>query len=333
MDTDQDGFSDGLEFESGTDPSNADDTPNLGQELVAYWPLDSDLIDYVGGNHGMPKGKTAIEFVDSPLGGAVQLNGIDQFIQIDPTSEDTFDFKDDDFSISCWFELHTLGSTTQLYENGGPHWWGARQSLQRLQFRPAVAKNGIRDGRRFYVGKALNNALKARTRHHFVAVYRHDKEQINLFFDGASAEDASQSDVLFGGDVTEKGGPRLGGAHGTFQFWKGVIDDVAIWRRALTPPEINRLWARGNGAAVSDLTPIPGLPMFHIRRTAYNEGTKIITFTWPSVPGRVYSVETSDDLRTWVEVNDAILAEEKQTSYFVPARGRRAVYVRVKRIK
>ena len=96
--------------------------------------------------------------------------------------------------------------------------------------------------------------------HHVVGVAR-DGESYSLWIDGALVETRtnllpnitnSVNSVLIGGNPDTP--------QDDFRTWNGNIDDVAVWKRALSDDEVNELFTNGNSIQFlidNDVTPTP----------------------------------------------------------------------------
>ena len=96
--------------------------------------------------------------------------------------------------------------------------------------------------------------------HHVVAIYDHKSSRNLVFVNGERADVARLGGLTMrvGLNNTPGTGPmHIGGNSATNPgetiprgAWNGTIDDLAIWRRALTPKEIGALYNDGAGAPV-----------------------------------------------------------------------------------
>jgi len=79
---------------------------DLTDSLIAHWPFDGDLEDKQGANHGTLMGADdEAVFEGGILGDGIFLDGIDQYVEIDPLKEANFDFLSSNFSVSAWFQV------------------------------------------------------------------------------------------------------------------------------------------------------------------------------------------------------------------------------------
>lgn len=89
----------------------------------------------------------------------------------------------------------------------------------------------------------------------------------------------------------------------------GKIDDLAIWDQALTEEEITLLWSQ----AVTPLNVFGGGAPFQINSIEAVIGEA--TLAWNSLPSRTYSIDRSDDLLTWIELDDSLPSQGETTTF------------------
>jgi len=93
------------------------------------------------------------------------------------------------------------------------------------------------------------------------------------------------------------------------ESFTGVLDDVAMWDRALTAEEIMTVFTSGPLAVER--------PAKELAVTAFDlsEITGEFTLTWNSSPGELYSVKYSTDLINWdADLDDGILGDDGETT-------------------
>ena len=135
-DSDGDKKKDGKEVENMTNPNDASDPPppDASDIVVAYWALDTDVMDAVGNSHGEvvdgdnPDGN----FETGKLGGALLLDGASEFVEINPENGDLLSGHDPDtgepreggFSITTWFKVGLFEKTWQalVAKGEGNNW-------------------------------------------------------------------------------------------------------------------------------------------------------------------------------------------------------------------
>jgi hypothetical protein len=220
--------------------------PKLEEGLVGYWPFDENLLDTAGGHHGAGRGSDLITFADGRFGSGIVLDGVDQFVEITGGAESDFDFAGQSMSVSAWFKVGSFDTNWQalVAKGEGGNWRTHRRSDgSGMAFSAGPGNNDTPDS-----GVDVNDG----TLHHLVAVAR-DGEGSELWIDGvlvATTDNTAMEDndmrVLIGDNPDAPG-----------RFWNGLIDDVAIWGRALQPAEIEEIWNGGEGKSIAELTSAP----------------------------------------------------------------------------
>ncbi|MGI9239837.1 MAG: LamG domain-containing protein, partial [Verrucomicrobiales bacterium] len=300
QDSDGDSVDDGLEIQLGSDPSNQGSTSSsLLVDLVSYWPLDVDLEDAVDDNHGTKRGPGAMPFVEGKLGGAVEMDGYDQYIEITGGDESEFDFAGGSMSISSWFKVDKFDTNWQAVVAKGE---GQAWRLHRHSSGSQITFSGGANSPS--AGPVVNDGQW----HHAVAVSDAGMEQ-RLYVDGKLVSTASIS-PLANGDKRVRIGDNPDTEN---REWEGCIDEVAIWGRALTEEEIATLWNEGEGRSIFGAVDEP----LRIARVGFTdtEPVGLVEIAWVSTDSHVYAVERSFDLLNWEELDDNVEATGEFTTY------------------
>ena len=221
--------------------------------LIAYWPMDGHLNDVVQDHDGTARGVIPLEYVGLPgLGRAVRLDGVSQFIEITGGVEDDFDFESESMSVAIWFVMDSGKTAQTLIGKGASTSWRLAQSgTDRVLSFGGVQAKSLK-GPKFRKWGEL---------HHAVAIADQENGETRLYIDGEL--------------VSKKGPPRsrngearlLIGMHpeNRNRIWKGIVDDVAIWNRALSAADVDALWNDGNALPLGSHLPDSdqdGLPDF-----------------------------------------------------------------------
>ena len=75
----------------------------------------------------------------------------------------------------------------------------------------------------------------------------------------------------------------------------------------------------------------PAVIPFEIIDTSY-ANDQMINFTWYSVEGAFYAIDSSTDLKNWEEVDDSILSEGKLTTFTNTTENADSLYYRVRQL-
>jgi tetratricopeptide (TPR) repeat protein len=198
------------------------------RNLVAHYEFENN------GNDSPAVLKGGAQIVeDADRGRVLSLDGKDDYV--DCGRDQIFNF-DKAVTIACWVKFLTpSGHEDQtIVCRTGQNW-----RLEREEGSVDFYCNDIRPTESI-TGRST---VSDRQWHHFAGVY--DGQQICVYLDGSTDGCARSS-----GSINVGGGPVLIGAADAEQGavergWRGFIDDMAIFRRALTAEEINKLRNEG----------------------------------------------------------------------------------------
>jgi tetratricopeptide (TPR) repeat protein len=175
----------------------------------------------VAGNATWTKGRT---------GGAIDLNGHDNFVRI--ADKSAFDFAGN-ATVACWVRLRSVPVEWTAIVTKGDTAWRLSTSGSEMKFHFAVQN--------WEAGKGFVNGattVRANEWHHLAGVY--DGSVLKLYLDGTLDATApwdqgmgrNNFDVLIGENAENKG-----------RCFDGLIDDVRVYNYALSDNEIKALAA------------------------------------------------------------------------------------------
>lgn len=260
--------------------------------LVAYWNFDetqgTTLQDRSGhGNNGTLQNFTAVPGIAGQVGGAFDLDGVDDFIVV--PHNDLLNLADQ-ATISVWINPHS-------YSVVGGYGRIARKSVN-YDFTVYEANHAVR---LFGINKtpydAPANTLDLDTWQHFAMTIRNGSIQ---FYKNGKPAGAAVAGLL--GESNKD--PLI---IGNFQadlninrIYNGLMDDLGIWARALTASDIDGIYQ--NGVAGKPLT--TGLESLTIKRVETATAGKLdVVFSSPYTD-RQYSVQWKPALSaaSWSDV-------------------------------
>ncbi|MBN1859610.1 leucine-rich repeat domain-containing protein [Candidatus Bipolaricaulota bacterium] len=211
--------------------------------LVAYYPLDGDAQDTVGGRDGrLMRAETAEGVIDGAMGfdHAALHNTFIRTI-------DSYQPGERSFSISVWFRLEKPDAGRSQYilsTHGRENWYGPTYELY-------VGDDGSIAFRTNDADENRRQELRTTTwgwydgRWHHVVVVRRADGMIELWLDGAL--EASQifpiQDLRNGGNPLTIGATAYNGWSAGKSF-RGEIDDLRIYEGALTTNEVRELFSQ-----------------------------------------------------------------------------------------
>ena len=323
-DTDGDELNDGDELVAGTDPHNPDtdgdtvpdgldDDPLSGGRgfdfgLVAYWPLDEDLNNAtVDDYHGTEDGGV-IPFEVGKFGSAINLDGSQSVII--GGDENAFDFAGGSFSVSAWYTAAVIDTSWQclVAKGEGNGWRVHRRGGDNPPEMTFTGGNGDVD--RHNVPIIIGGDPE--TWHHVAGVTDSSTSEEILYLDGVEVARKG------GATLEDRGNPmRIGeNPDALNRRWKGKVDDLAIWARALSADEVGLIWNGGDGTSIDELTGGGGAG-FRILDVTYNQDTDMISLTWTSKEGESYGVFVSPDMKAWdIDLDDGYPADPGESTTF-----------------
>jgi hypothetical protein len=204
--------------------------PDFSENLIAYWPFDSDFSDMSGGYHGTGVGDAGIITSDVKLGGgALYLDGAGDYLNVTDIS------LPGDMSISIWIRPEAIQSGTAGGANGILLGDTGNLDWLRLQLEGVTAKwNGVS------VFQATDPDFTNGGWQHFVLV--RNGTLVTVYRDNVAVASFTHTAPF----TPELIGCKTSGGN----YYQGTMDDMAIWGRSLTPEEISLLYNDGNGLVV-----------------------------------------------------------------------------------
>jgi alkaline phosphatase D len=233
----------------------------LNQDLVVWLPFDGDASDRSGrGNHGVRIGNP--RYVPGHTGGALAVSSVangSSFNYVTLGSPADLQFgRTTAFSVSFWTRFTNWTGDPVLVGNkdwrsgGNQGWVVATAGNGRLQWNLGDGDAGGRS-RRDYDGPA--GTLSDGNWHHVATVFDRSGNALT-FLDGNVVSTNVISGDLDSIDTPQGLAVNIGqdgvGAYtdnGAVGIRNALLDDVAIWRRALDPAEVRVIFTRGQGGA------------------------------------------------------------------------------------
>ena len=244
----------------------------LDDSVVGYWKLDGDGTDWSGkGNHGVVTGAVPSYGVYETEGGALAFDGEDDFVSIPHSSDISFGNRS--FSVSLWFRTendeqnYLIGKDYNVY---GPFWGISAYGV--FPGGPVEVTDGVsaivHDGVVSSVVVSPNINVTDDQWHHVVFVRDREWGKLQLYVDGSFASSTADlsgtvenSADLFIGDLATTS---------TNVEFDGSIDEVLLFRRALSPTEIAAYY-QSHAPYATDFVPGAQADLDDIRITEISE--------------------------------------------------------------
>jgi hypothetical protein len=209
-------------------------------DFVSYWKFDRDATDSAGRNSGKLMNGAVIS-KDPVKGNVLTLGGKNDYVKI--KSSASLNMGTGSVTVGAWFKSEGSKDIQAVISR---HF--------RRNFTIMLAPEGNlqfnTNGSDFYRTSAKGTNYLDNTWHHVAAVFDASVPTINVYVDGVlsngrgplnpadSGNDKSSTADLYIGSANESG---------SYAF-HGSIDDVILYKRALTPTEVNMLSKSGRSA-------------------------------------------------------------------------------------
>ena len=224
--------------------------------MVSWWPGDGHTNDIMDGNHGTLVGGAT--YASGLVGQAFSLDGVDDYVDLGDIP--TMDFSNRDFTIDAWFRIpdyptlapgcaprypifsnYAWGYHTEVMEDGRLHF------TKYYEFAAAVTVSSL-------------DPVSTGDWHHVAAV--HTLTELRIYVDGQLSNTAdSPSGAIFynsnGFDRPEIG--RYSCNDPPDFYFKGLIDELEIFNRALSDVEIGAIYGAGSLGKLKPAPPEPAL--------------------------------------------------------------------------
>lgn len=212
-------------------------TNSYGADVIAYFNC-GDVSSYILRDHSGSKNNAYVygspNIVIGKKGKAIEFNGVNTYAVL--RNKDDFEFgKNDSFSISLWVKYEPRDTEQILLEKPGD------VSPFRIEILPDnkicwTIKDGTNSP------KVIINNISDKW-HHLCFVRDVKDDKLYAYLDGkllAKTEDTTESEINNKSDIFIGAGDS-----GSKELYKGYMDEIAIYERALTKDEVKKS-ARGN---------------------------------------------------------------------------------------
>jgi subtilase family serine protease len=220
--------------------------------LVGWWPGEGNANDIVGGTNGILNNGTS--FAPARVGQGFSFDGVNDYVQI-PNAPKVNPLNA--ISIEAWFAGTPTNTFQQLVakfnhnspgDNPDDYFTLGVFPDGRLQF--AIATTQSPGG----IGVDSPSSLLDGNFHHVVAM--HDGSNIMLYIDGALAASTTFTGQPFNTTTPVLFGAGLNNGTPAF-FFRGQLDEVGIYDRALTSNEVQALFISGSAGKCKPECSVP----------------------------------------------------------------------------
>ena len=202
-------------------------------DLVGCWPGDGDANDLAGASHGVLLNGTT--FAPGQVGQAFSFDGDDDFVSI----PDSADLKPPSITVAAWINISQSGQSIAVNKYGGSYnGWILYNNEFDLHRTGGVV-----------VGAQDPSPTPLNTWFHLVGTF--DGLTLRLYRDGVEVKSRSWP---AGGGYTPTSTPMRIGRPSWFAgpSFPGLVDEVQLYDRALSPSEVAQVYAAGTPASPAD---------------------------------------------------------------------------------
>ena len=224
----------------------------LTDNLIGYWKFDNNAVDSSGGGRDLTL-QNGAGFSSGLLGQALNLDSANQQYAQRPVNDSIYNFGASDFTLQVWVNFNTFPAGEQIlmekFQGGtGPAWT--------LTYYPYYSDNRFHFYTTYEAVRIYSDPLEMKAGEWQQVIMRRTDSSFELFFN-----DLLIGSLTYAGALQDTSFPLLMGmrnsADGRGFSLNGMLDEVAIWNRALTHDEIALLYNQGSGYEIPMGVPVP----------------------------------------------------------------------------
>lgn len=259
------------------------------QGLVAHWRGENNALDSIGGNHGVVAGGT--DYAQGVVGSAFRFNGTDTSM-VNVSHSPSLDITGA-ITMSAWINLSSLAGYSEILFKGDQNGTPGVQSYA-LEVTPAGAVTVVLFGSSGDIFTTAPGLITAGQWYHLAATWdgsTSSQDNVKLYRNGSLIQSWTKNSAL--ASTTQS---LTIGSHKGLNNTNGLIDEVAIYNRALSAEEIRRVTSSAPNAF--SLTPVVNaMPSAAYESNAITV-TGITVASPVSISGGKYAV-SADGGATW----------------------------------
>ena len=259
--------------------------------MVSWWPAEGDANDIQDGNDGTFNGTPA--YGSGEVGQAFSFNGIDAYVEV----PDNASLNPTAVTVDAWINPSDVSGNHDIVFKGNHEYL--------MQLRNGTILFGSKDGTGNYTEFQGSLNVPANTWSH-VAI-THDGATRRIYVNGVLDPVTQSQTGLFTGDTDTL---KIGRHFFAIDFFNGLIDEVEVFNRALSPAEIASIYNAQCAGKCRSCAPAPGgmVSWWPGDGNAHdiqdsNNGTLVNGVTFTS--GEVGQAFNLDGINDYVEVADS----------------------------
>ena len=233
----------------------------LPSGCVAWWRGEDNFLDSVGPHHGT--GMAGVTFAAGKVAQAMSFDGTNDTVQV-PSSPTLNLVSGQGWTMEGWIKPNVLTDQWIAHKGGSANgttvpYWGVmlRNDSPAGQLGFEMCPGSGAD--QYDFSKSATPVTVGVWQHIAVVVDNMGGTVggIHYYINGVSAGSTDMRDTATLGTVNTTEPLVIGSYRGTAQFFNGLIDELSIYNRALTPAEISAIHTAGSAGKVGDVGVAP----------------------------------------------------------------------------
>lgn len=225
-------------------PTHAQNVPSYvpAAGLAAWYSFSGNAADGSGnGNAATSYGPTLTTDRFGNANGAYRFNGTSDYMQVVTGASSSLNLRNSGSTVAVWFKSNwkTVAQDMQLFYRGDAQ-YATDPYLLYLSNGSAVYRRDVGTGQTVNTVSTSLASADTGLFHHLVGTYDSASGKMTLYLDGAQINQMTLPGTL--SYATNAFTCYIGSADNGQQLFKGVLDDIGVWNRALTACEIAQLY-------------------------------------------------------------------------------------------
>ncbi len=218
--------------------------------LVSWWRAEGNANDSIGTNNGTSTG--GITYTNGEVGQAFVFNNTTSYIPV-PASPSLNIGTNNGFTIECWIQPNAFNNQ----EPGAPiiEWDSATTDGLQLWSQGALAVNIKDTSGNAHKFNTVNGILTTNNFQHVALTYDKSSGLAVLYYNGVAVTNANFGSITPQTTYPVNIGRRTGQPIGNGDTYGGLMDELSLYNRALSPNEISAIYIAG--IAGKCFTPAP----------------------------------------------------------------------------
>ena len=218
--------------------------PSLNQGLVGLWTFDAPDMAGVtaydkSGNNNNGTLTNGVKKAIGKIGQALNFDGVNDYVSV--ADDSSLRMGTNSFAIVTWVNPASGGSAEYFVlrkSTAGQYSFSIYPIATTRRIYTYIS-----DGTNSSNGTTGNSALPFDQWTHVVVMFNRDEGKVKVYLNGKNDGERDISNVT--GAVDPTSSLNIGYYNGGTYEFRGLIDDVRVYNRALTPDEIKRLYNMG----------------------------------------------------------------------------------------